>query len=171
MLSWFSRLAPTALTIQSEDTRFGLSAAPYNCIAWAAGHNDAWWWPDPDSYWPESVPRERTIAAFVEAFSTKGYQRCRSARRRAGVEKVAIYVDCDRLPTHAARQLDDGRWASKLGQWEDIEHDFDGLTGHDGQEYGDIAVLMARRRPGRNGVLATLMGMPTIGRLLAAWIV
>ena len=42
-----------------------------------------------------------------------------------GYEKIAIYA-LDGEPTHAARQLDTGRWTSKLGKHEDIEHDTPG---------------------------------------------
>ena len=47
----------------------------YNCIAWAAGVTDAWWWPSPQAvhYWPEGVPREETLEAFVQAFVTCGF--------------------------------------------------------------------------------------------------
>jgi hypothetical protein len=38
----------------------------YNCIAWAAGSQAEWWWPDFGfiSYWPEHVPRLETLDAF-----------------------------------------------------------------------------------------------------------
>lgn len=39
-----------------------------------------------------------------------------------GLVKVAIYADEEDIPQHAARQLADGRWVSKLGDLEDIEH-------------------------------------------------
>ncbi len=48
-----------------------------------------------------------------------------------GVTKVAIYGDIDADSwTHAARQLPNGKWTSKLGDFEDIEHDTpEGLVG------------------------------------------
>jgi hypothetical protein len=60
-----------------------------------------------------------------------------------GIEKVAIYAD---LPadswTHAARQLPNGRWTSKLGDFEDIEHDTpEGLAGN---VYLSLAYIMKR---------------------------
>lgn len=43
-----------------------------------------------------------------------------------GYEKVALFARHDDegriAPTHAAKQLADGRWTSKLGALEDIEH-------------------------------------------------
>lgn len=48
----------------------------YNCIAWAAGCNSLWWWPFKSYYWPRGVPREVTVAAFLAAFATLGYEEC-----------------------------------------------------------------------------------------------
>lgn len=81
----------------------------YNCIAWAAGRDDAWWWPTeaPDVYWPEDVPRAETLEAFYQLFESLGYVRCAGGDLEAGFEKVALYVK-DGLPEHAARQLPDG---------------------------------------------------------------
>ena len=101
----------------------------YNCIAWAAGHADAWWDPtDPHHYWPEGVPRELTIAAFVSVFEKLGYSICGTLNFETNFEKIALYALADR-PTHVARQLDDNRWTSKLGEWVDIEHALDGVEG------------------------------------------
>ena len=47
----------------------------YNCIAWAAGDTNRWWWPDPEddaSFWPPGVAPEETISAFTAAFATLG---------------------------------------------------------------------------------------------------
>ena len=40
----------------------------YNGIAWAAQDTGRWWWPADDSDWPEGVPREGTIGAFIAAY-------------------------------------------------------------------------------------------------------
>jgi len=53
--------------------------ADYNCVAWAAGDTQHWWWPGRDvdrEYWPPGVPRERTRDAFVAAFASLGYAVC-----------------------------------------------------------------------------------------------
>lgn len=57
------------------------------------------------------------------AYGTLGYVECADGELEAGFEKVAIYADAQFTPTHASRQLADGRWTSKLGKLEDIEHD------------------------------------------------
>jgi len=123
--------------------------AIYNCIAWAAGNDQRWWWPLPTggggNYWPASVPRECTIQRFREAFALQGYVECSSPDLDDAVEKVAIYVDATGVPTHAAHQQPDGRWASKLGTYVDIEHDsLEDVGGTSGQAYGSVAVIMER---------------------------
>jgi len=115
----------------------------YNCIAWAADDTDYWWWPDAmgQKYWPPDVPREETLDAFMKAYGLQGYiERC-DATVEPGRQKVAIYTASNGKPTHAARQIPDGWWASKLGQQIDIEHEFAAL---DGPAYGTIAVILAR---------------------------
>lgn len=97
----------------------------YNCIAWAAGDSRKWWWPGPDldkEYWPTGVPREQTQIAFVAAFASLGYSICENDDVENGCEKIALFADDNGKPKHAARQLFNGRWTSKLGKAEDIEH-------------------------------------------------
>jgi hypothetical protein len=119
----------------------------YNCIAWAAGDTRRWWWPSQSvgkEYWPPGVPRERTQAAFVAAFATVGYTVCEGDEPEAGFEKVALFADAQARPTHAARQLPNGSWTSKLGKAEDIEHrlrDVEGLL------YGVVVLVMRRPVP------------------------
>lgn len=114
----------------------------YNCIAWAAGDSETWWWPNKDCFWPPAIPQEETLDVFIKVYEAFGYSRCDSDNYEDGVEKVAIYVDSEGTPTHAARQLSNGRWTSKLGKLEDIEHNT--LEGLAGSEYGTVAVIMKR---------------------------
>lgn len=114
----------------------------YNCIAWAADDTTRWWWPG-GVYWPDAVPHELTLDAFAQAFGTLGYVPCDHADLEQDFEKVAIYANSD-VPKHAARQLPSGRWTSKLGRSERIEHDLYAL---EGSNYGQIAMKM--RRPKR----------------------
>jgi hypothetical protein len=52
-----------------------------------------------------------------------------------------LFVDARGVPTHAARLLPSGLWTSKLGEWEDIEHD---LLALEGDVYGTVALLLKR---------------------------
>jgi hypothetical protein len=115
----------------------------YNCIAWAAGDATRWWWPDepghPDSsHWPPDVPRSETLDAFRQAFATLGYSVCDDDRLEVGYEKVALFA-LEGVPAHAARQLSNGRWTSKLGPREDIEHALHDLSG---LVYGSAVLIM-----------------------------
>ena len=95
------------------------------------------------AYWPPEVPRVLTIESFIKAYSTLGYSVCKDEEYEDGFEKIAIYVDPNGVPTHAARQVNSKRWTSKLGEAEDIEHNT--LDGLKGQQYGyTIAVILKR---------------------------
>lgn len=121
----------------------------YNCIAWAAGDTARWWWPDAmgQGYWPQGVPREVSIEAFALAYAHLGYNDRSNHSLDTDALKVAIYADARGRPTHAARQLPDGWWTSKLGQQIDIEHE---LTALDGPVYGSVAVILAKKQGDRN---------------------
>ena len=112
----------------------------YNCIAWAAGDTSTWWWPT-GKYWPGQVPKVATLSAFVMAYSLQGYEVCDARDLEAGFQKVAFYVGPDGLVTHAARQLCDGLWTSKMGPSFDITHTLEGL---EGLSYGKIAAVLRR---------------------------
>ncbi|WP_424671991.1 DUF7689 domain-containing protein [Candidatus Binatus sp.] len=118
----------------------------YNCIAWAAGDQENWWWPHEDSYWPDGVPREETLGAFIQAYARLGYSPCIESSVEAGYEKIAIYANADG-PTHAARQLPNGGWTSKLGPDEDITHN--SLAALNCQLYGRPVLYL--KRPIRGG--------------------
>jgi hypothetical protein len=119
----------------------------YNCIAFAAGDVNRWWWPDPfkQAYLPANIQRAETLASFIDAYSALGYHECPDGSFEGNFEKIAIYVSNQKTPTHAARQLSDGFWTSKLGRAEDIRHNT--ATSISGQHYGDIAVYMKRPWP------------------------
>lgn len=134
----FPNLGSTGYHITSLDT------PEYNCIAWAAGVDNQWWWPDSnyESYWHPEAPRIETLEAFTELYGILGYSPCPNSEYEEGYEKVAIYVDAYGKPTHAARMLPSGKWTSKLGRLEDIEHDV--LEGLNGRLYGSVAQVLRR---------------------------
>ena len=116
----------------------------YNCIAFAASETHRIWWPSPvnKAYWPAGVPRERTLDAFKAAYATLGFEGCDGGELEQGYEKIAIYA-LRAKPTHAAKQLPNGHWASKIGREEDIEHET--VSGVTGDNYGEVAVYLKRR--------------------------
>lgn len=124
------------------------ATSSYNCIAWAAGVDHIPWWPHLDAFWPAGVPYEDTIDAFLKAFATLGYTLCGDASLESGFEKIALYADFGGTPTHAARQLPDGTWTSKLGQSIDITHKNTIVL--NGPEYGAAVRFMRRPRADRS---------------------
>lgn len=124
----------------------------YNCIGWAADPMDnlRWWspiqQPQPRVFWPEGVSRGRGIESFVDALKTVGYIECVKADIEDGFEKIAIFEKYGKF-THVARQLRNGKWTSKLGEDEDIQHNK--LDSVGGGDYGKPVKFM-RRPYGRN---------------------
>ena len=88
--------------------------------------------------------RANTLESFVAAFELQGYHVCDNSTHEPEVEKIAIFTRPSGEPTHAARQLGSGKWTSKLGPDEDIEHDRVEAVG--GTLYGDVATVMGRPR-------------------------
>lgn len=114
------------------------ATANYNCIAWAAGDTERWW--EPGVCWP--VPSECYGLEVLEAaFRALGYERCADGVAEKGFEKVALHAS-GQFYTHAARQLPSGKWTSKLGRLEDIEHDAPEDVA--GGVYGNVAAFMRR---------------------------
>jgi len=116
----------------------------YNCIAHAADDHERWWWPvsSPDAYWPEGAPMDVSLDAFVKAYGILGYAPCEEDSFDSAYDKVAIYVDDGGKPTHAAKQLDDLYWSSKLGPYHDIKHPLKALE----LEYGRVAAFLRRTK-------------------------
>jgi len=117
----------------------------YNCVAWAAGDTSRWWWPDdPRGHWPDDIPRTETLEAFRDAFATLGYVVGTGEGVEPDFEKLALFADDQEVPRHVARQLPSGRWTSKLGLLEDIEHALHDL---EGTAYGSVVLILKRPVP------------------------
>ena len=93
-------------------------------------------------YWPVSGITEPSIENGVAAFKQLGFIKTPNQQYEEGYERIAVYEQ-DGEYTHAARQLASGRWVSKMGALEDIEHDT--LEGLVGAEYGTVHVIMRRK--------------------------
>lgn len=135
---FFPRLRYEFFQVQSPRT------AQYNCIGWAIGDDQNVWWPD-GKYWPAGIRKDESVATFIALFATLGYERCDSADLEPGFEKVVLYMDEQHgRVTHAAHQLPDGRWSSKLGPQWDISHSLEGVCGPS-PAYGRVAQILRRR--------------------------
>ena len=136
----FPNLTPTNHRI------IGPASDDYNCIAWAALDMQRWWQPGTEYYWPlPATEVDCGVGDLVAAFRTLGFVECEEQELVSGFEQVAIYARAQLDYTHAARQLPSGKWTSKLGPWELIEHD----TPQDvaGGVYGTIFQFMKRPLP------------------------
>jgi hypothetical protein len=113
--------------------------AEYNCVAWAAEDTENWW--QPGVYWPNDVPADSFgMAVLEQAFLAIGYVPSdMDFGLEAGFLKVALYGS-GLFYTHAARQLPTGKWTSKLGKAEDIEHDHPEDVA--GGLYGEVLKVM-----------------------------
>lgn len=123
----------------------------YNCLAWACHYNDRWMQPpsitppplDSVVYWPEDAKQGMEIECLIDAFRTKGYELCDSWEYEDKYQKVALYVKKDsKTWTHAARELQNGFWTSKLGQGYDIQHGTPFTI--EGDSYGEVYCIMKR---------------------------
>ncbi|MDQ3635748.1 MAG: hypothetical protein M3405_14745 [Acidobacteriota bacterium] len=115
----------------------------YNCFAWAGEDNTRNWEPGSRySHWLTDNPAY-TLENFIDNYSRIGYtELTKSSALESDYEKIVIYVNDDGIPTHAARQLESGKWTSKLGIREDIEHSTPECIESD--EYGVIKVILKR---------------------------
>ena len=79
--------------------------------------------------------------AFVKAYQTIGYECCDNGDIEPGFQKIAIYT-YNGEPQHAAIQEENGIWKSKLGDWEDIQHELKGLE--NSNYYGVVQQILKR---------------------------
>ncbi|MFZ1519448.1 MAG: hypothetical protein WAU11_11765 [Ignavibacteriaceae bacterium] len=114
----------------------------YNCIAWSVGDDTKWWWPHKDTFWPDDLQKEETLEAFIRLYARMGYELCDHPDYEDNYEKLVLFADDASNPTHAARQLPNGKWTSKLGPSEDVEHSLKSVS--DG-EYGKPVVYFKRK--------------------------
>ena len=93
-------------------------------------------------YWPDGVEDNEDVTTFIDAFKLKGYYVCDSWEHEEGYRRVALYVKEGTKCTHASRELLSGKWTSKLGKAQDIQHgtpfSIEGLV------YGRVYCIMKR---------------------------
>lgn len=84
------------------------------------------------------------VSAVEAVFRLLGYEPCDDGSLEAGVEKIAIYGDALGMALHVARQIQSGRWTSKMGDLADIEHDEPEDV--ESALYGTVRRYMARQK-------------------------
>ncbi len=139
----------------SDDPYFEISSSAtpnYNCIAWACNYSDRWIQPtylkrpnlDSVVWWPPEVEEGVAPSNLKELFEFHGYVECDSGEFEEGYRKVALYSKDDKNNwTHAARQKSNGKWTSKLGQSNDIQHGTPEAI--ENNNYGKVYCFMKRK--------------------------
>ena len=92
----------------------------------------------------EGLPLNNRIETVILFCAANGYALCDSNAHEEGYEKIAIYELSGWGVQHVARQLKDGSWTSKLGEWEDIRHR--SPLSVESDDYGRVSRCMKRRR-------------------------
>jgi hypothetical protein len=123
-----------------------ISTWDYNCVGFVVG-DYRWWHPEPqdEHYWPPGISRDFSVESYIRAFETAGFVSCVDGGEEDGFEKIAVYQSGG-LFTHVTMQVAPGRWKSKLGELEDLEHPLEGL---EGGAYGQLHVFLKRVKTGR----------------------
>ena len=138
LVSGFPRL------VDDGYNRTSLPTIAYNCVAWAFGDQTKWWEPDVFGlfHWP-CAERQYTVQAYEALAKSQGYKKCSNGDLEPGFDKIAIYA-ANNQPKHIARQLQDGRWTSKLGDLDDITHTLSGIKA---PGYGEPVRFLKRPKP------------------------
>jgi len=124
----------------------------YNCLSWALGIDWTNYNPEPRCagyYWFPGIDREWSVRTITQVVEKHSYQLCHDYELEEGYEKIVFYIDHSGSPEHFARQLSDGRWTSKLGKLNDINHDsLDSLAI---PAYGKPQLVFKRKREQKQG--------------------
>ena len=84
---------------------------------------------------------EESIETFSKLFAKHGYQVCENGNLEDGFQKLALFAK-DGVPTHAARQLPNGMWTSKIGGHVDVRHT---LTAMEDGRYGEVVQFFKKQ--------------------------
>src|SRR5438034_10954897 len=128
----------------SEYSKSSEADTAYNCFGFAV-HDTKQYWQKVDVrgyYWP--LKRDDRLEDWIEALRLNNFVPTDDWSLEAEFEKVCIYVNEEGSPEHVSRQLASGKWTSKIGRLEDIEHST--LTELECVDYGKPKVMLKRKR-------------------------
>jgi len=113
----------------------------YNCVAWISDITDE----NIDFSQDENgdLVNDLSAAPYVSYFEKSGFKKCSNADLETGFEKIALFETPNGNFEHVARQLENGHWTSKLGEYEDIEH-YDLQSLENTRYYGHAVIFMQR---------------------------
>jgi hypothetical protein len=118
----------------------------YNCVAWVNGIQDYLVDLSIDEEGNPGIEGEYLYPdAYIKYFEGQGFALCNDPALEEGTEKIALYIHQVGTFEHVARQLPNGHWTSKVGEYEDIEHyTLEALEKPN--YYGKASVFMQRPR-------------------------
>lgn len=136
----FHRFKPRKPFPNWKNARYTSPKDPgYNCMAWVFGDKSQLWWPNVSGhYWPVKAKRKDALAELRRYLKAEGWRQDKS--EKISFPAIAIYAKNSKLK-HVARMLENGRWTSKLGEIEDIEHDLSDLVCDD---YGSVVAIYVK---------------------------
>jgi hypothetical protein len=116
----------------------------YNCISHTLNINNDISWPfDNNNYWP--VSRDLTKESFDKFYEFHGFEKMNllDFSYEPKYIKVALYTNKG-IPTHAAIQVDEFFWESKIGELGIIKHD---LFEIEDNVYGEVTQIYRKLKP------------------------
>src|ERR1035437_2064766 len=111
----------------------------YNCVAWATELTADW----VQFIYDEIGNYDNNVQKYIKYFTELGFIKTENSQFVKDVQKIAIYANENKDFVHVARQLNNGKWTSKLGEWEDIEHTT--LEVLAGDSYGNPYIIMEKK--------------------------
>jgi len=147
IISFCPKVSPSNCEITSAAT------TRYNCVALAVKDDKRWYEPSPGGqyFWPIEKPYEYSLDSYVRMFRALGFFECLDGQLEYEYEKIVLYADAQGDFTHVALQSGVGRWMSKLGDLEDVEHSTPDVL--EGPAYGQPCLYMKRRHEGQSRLL------------------
>jgi hypothetical protein len=146
MPAWESDFPHLGNWVQTSD-----ATNTYNCVSYAAGDDTRWWDPLPPGhyYWPDGVGvgLAYSLERYIALYEHLGYTACQDGSLDPDKDKIVLYANQSGYFEHAARQLPDGKWTSKMDIDEDITHDTPRSLA--GSRYGEPVLFMEikKRKP------------------------
>jgi len=115
-----------------------VSTEDYNCVAWINDILDEW-----VQFYDANGNYDFSLDRYIKYFESYGYLINDNSDKQEGFTKIAISFDKDKNFKHVCKQLPNGEWSSKLGDWEDIKHNnpIDLL----GRSYGVDVLFMMKK--------------------------
>ena len=114
----------------------------YNCLAFALGDNSNWWEPLEQFgfYWPPGFAHDVSIETVTAIIKLHGFVVGLQPNITPLADSIAIYAKGDEW-THFAK-FTNGKWASKIGEDNDIIHS--SLELLEGDLYGKVVTILSR---------------------------